>query len=103
MNFSKILTRLLGSLMLGLATASAATEPSGLPQVLVFSKTSGFRHDSIAAGITAIRDLGAKHPFQVEATEDAGAFTAANLSRFKAVVFLSVTGDVLNPDQERAF
>jgi type 1 glutamine amidotransferase len=71
--------------------------------VLVFSKTAGFRHDSIPAGIQAIRDLGAANNFTVTATEDAGQFTTANLARYEAVVFLSTTGDVLDATQQTAF
>ncbi|WP_243740850.1 ThuA domain-containing protein [Streptomyces sp. 8K308] len=72
-------------------------------EVLVFSRTAGFRHDSIDEGIAAITRLGAANDFTVTATEDAGAFTAENLSRYEAVVFLSTTGDVLNAAQEAAF
>ena len=72
-------------------------------RILVFSKTAGFRHDSIGPGIAAIRNLGARNDFEVDATEDAGQFTAANLGRYKAVVFLSTTGDVLNNEQQNAF
>ncbi|MEU4409819.1 ThuA domain-containing protein [Streptosporangium sp. NPDC023963] len=82
-------------------TAAQAADPAY--QVLVFSKTAGFRHDSIPAGLQAIRDLGSANNFTVTATEDAGAFTASNLARFKAVVFLSTTGDVLNGTQQTAF
>jgi glucose/arabinose dehydrogenase/type 1 glutamine amidotransferase len=71
--------------------------------VLVFSKTAGFRHDSIPAGIAAITELGAQNGFQVEATEDAAAFNDTNLARFAAVVWLSTTGDVLNDTQQAAF
>ncbi|MBB2914603.1 glucose/arabinose dehydrogenase/PKD repeat protein [Streptosporangium becharense] len=67
--------------------------------VLVFSRTAGFRHDSIPAGIQAIKDLG----FTVTATEDPGAFTPANLAGYKAVVFLNTTGDVLDAAQQTAF
>ncbi|MFK4599432.1 ThuA domain-containing protein [Streptomyces pristinaespiralis] len=72
-------------------------------RVLVFSKTSGFRHDSIPAGITALKELGGSAGITVDATEAAGQFTAANLARYDAVVFLSTTGDVLNADQQKAF
>ena len=72
-------------------------------RVLVFSKTAGFRHDSIPAGIQAIRDLGTANNFAVEATEDATQFTDTNLARFKAVIWLSTTGDVLNAAQQTAF
>jgi type 1 glutamine amidotransferase len=71
--------------------------------VLVFSKTLGYRHASITNGIAAIRELGQEHGFAVEATEDSGAFASTNLARFQVVVFLSVTGDVLNSAQESAF
>ncbi|MFD0474526.1 ThuA domain-containing protein [Nonomuraea thailandensis] len=72
-------------------------------KVLVFSKTAGFRHDSIPAGIQAVRDLGTANDFAVDATEDSSAFTTANLAQYKAVVFLSTTGDVLNDSQQAAF
>jgi type 1 glutamine amidotransferase len=72
-------------------------------QVLVFSKTAGFRHDSIPAGIQAIRDLGAANGFTVTATEDSNVFTTSQLAAYKAVVFLSTTGDILNDSQQAAF
>jgi type 1 glutamine amidotransferase len=71
--------------------------------VLVFSRTVGFRHDSIAVGTQAIRDLGAANNFTVTATEDPNQFNATNLSRFEVVVFLNTTGDVLNATQQTAF
>ncbi|MEU7577059.1 ThuA domain-containing protein [Streptomyces sp. NPDC041068] len=72
-------------------------------KVLVFSRTAGFRHDSIPAGIAAVEELGAEGGFTVDATEDAGAFTDANLAQYDAVVWLSTTGDVLNAAQQTAF
>ncbi|SDI13954.1 ThuA domain-containing protein [Nonomuraea jiangxiensis] len=82
------------------APAAAADAPY---DVLVFSKTAGFRHDSIPVGIQTIRDLGAANSFTVTATEDAAAFTTANLAQYETVVFLSTTGDVLNATQQTAF
>ncbi|MCI3223264.1 ThuA domain-containing protein [Streptomyces sp. NP-1717] len=81
------------------ASADAAADPY---EVLVFSKTAGFRHDSIPVGIETIRDLGAAGEFTVTATEDSGAFTTANLADYEAVVFLSTTGDVLDGAQQTA-
>lgn len=72
-------------------------------RVLVFSKTAGFRHDSIPEGIAALRELGAAGGFAVDAAENADAFTPRTLGRYDAVVFLSTTGDVLNTAQQRAF
>ncbi len=71
--------------------------------VLVFSKTAGFRHDSIPAGIQLIRELGTANSFTVAATEDANQFNAGNLAQYEAVVFLNTTGDVLNATQQSAF
>ncbi|MER7044825.1 ThuA domain-containing protein [Streptomyces jumonjinensis] len=72
-------------------------------RVLVFSKTAGYRHDSIPAGIAALEELGRSSNITVDATETAAQFTTGNLARYDAVVFLSTTGDVLNADQQRAF
>lgn len=70
--------------------------------VLVFSKTAGWRHDSIPAGITALQKLASENKFTVVASEDAGLFTDEDLRRFNAIVFLNTTLDVLDPDQELA-
>ena len=79
------------------------TPANTLSKVLVFSKTAGFRHDSIPQGIAAIQALGTANGFTVDATEDAAQFTDANLAQYDVVVFLSTTGDVLNDAQQTAF
>lgn len=70
---------------------------------LVFSKTAAFRHDNIPAAVSAIQQLGVDNHFSVTATEDAAVFTDANLAQYEVVVFVSTTGDVLNPTQQGAF
>jgi cytochrome c len=72
-------------------------------RVLVFTKTAGERHDSIDAGARAIEELGQAGEFGVDVTADASAFTDLELRRYRAVVFLSTTGDVLDDDQQAAF
>ena len=72
-------------------------------RLLVFTRTLGFRHASIPAGIAAVQTLGAYNNFTVEASEDPGAFTTSNLGRFAAVLFLNTTGDVLDSTQQAAF
>ena len=71
--------------------------------VLVFSKTTGFRHDSIPQGIAALEALGAEYGFAVDRTEDAARFSDAVLARYKVVVFLNTTGDVLDTGEKAAF
>ncbi|WP_084959382.1 ThuA domain-containing protein [Thermoactinospora rubra] len=89
-----------GLLALLLALGGLALPAQAAPfSVLVFSKTAGFRHDSIPAGIQAIKDLGAAHGFTVTATET----WPSSLSGHAAVVFLNTTGDVLDAAQQAAF
>ena len=82
---------------------TVATAADSAYEVLVFSKTAGWRHDSIPEGVQTLRELGAANNFAVTTTEDANQFTASNLARFKAVVFLNTTGDILNSTQQTAF
>lgn len=90
------------TLMVSLVTGvSQAADPPY--RIMVFSKTAGFRHDAIPAGIQALRELGSANSFTVDATEDAARFTTANLAQYKVVVFLNTTGDVLNATQQTAF
>jgi type 1 glutamine amidotransferase len=93
------------SSFLGVPFHLAAAAESADPRftVLVFSKTTGFRHDSIPQGIAAIEALGAEHGFAVDRTEDATRFSDAVLARYKVVVFLSTTGDVLETGEKAAF
>ncbi|MFC6021730.1 ThuA domain-containing protein [Plantactinospora solaniradicis] len=83
--------------------ASPASAVDAPYDVLVFSKTAGFRHDAIPVGIQTIQQLGAANNFTVTATEDAAAFNTSNLAQYEAVVFLNTTGDVLNSTQQSAF
>lgn len=71
--------------------------------VLIFSKTNGYRHQNIAIGIAAIKKMGIENNFQVDATEDSLQFNPQNLTKYKAVIFLSPTGHVLGDEQQKAF
>jgi type 1 glutamine amidotransferase len=83
------------------AVAKPAAAVASPFRVLVFSKTTGFRHDSIPAGIAAIQQLGTQNNFIVDATEDDTLFTDANLARYAVVVFLSATGDPVSTQPEK--
>lgn len=72
------------------------------PKVLVFYKTAGFHHASIAKGLDAIYQLGAANGFLVDSTTDAAAFTNDNLKQYAAIIFLSTTGTLFNTDQQKA-
>ena len=91
-----------------LATAMAPlSEPLAQPQrkmnVLVFTKTGGFRHDSIPNAIAMFKELGDANGFTVEATEDSTIFAKDKLAKFDVVAFANTTGDILNDEQQAAF
>jgi len=71
--------------------------------VLVFSKTTGFRHNSISAGLKMMSDLAQERKWILSATENADLFTPEFLKTFDAVVFLNPTQDVLNDQQQKNF
>jgi len=71
--------------------------------VLVFSKTSGFRHNSISAGLKMMSDLAQERKWVLTATENADLFTPEFLKTFDVVVFLNPTQDVLNEQQQKDF
>jgi cytochrome c len=75
----------------------------GGPRVLVFAKTKGYHHESIPDGIAAIKQIGKEHHFEVDETTDASDFNENKLKQYRAVVFLSSTGNVLNAEQQVAF
>jgi type 1 glutamine amidotransferase len=96
-----ILTAII-AMLTPLVAGNAAHAESSSFRVLVFSKTTGFRHDSIPDGVAAIQKLGQEHGFAVDATEDATQFTDQNLARYRTVVFVSTTGDPLDQPEEKA-
>ncbi|WP_207632629.1 ThuA domain-containing protein [Foetidibacter luteolus] len=69
-------------------------------KVLVFTKTQGYHHASIPAGVAAIRQLGEQNHFDVDTTANASDFTEDNLKKYEAVIFLSTTGNLLNSSQK---
>lgn len=72
-------------------------------KVLVFTKTAGYRHESIETGVETLVELGKQNRFDVTHSEDSLVFTVENLSQYKLVIFLSTTGDILNENQQNAF
>lgn len=72
------------------------------PRVLIFSKTNGFHHNSIAAGTAAIKKLGEENGFDVDATTDSTWFRKKILKKYAALIFLSPTGKVFGPEEEQA-
>jgi len=72
-------------------------------KVLVFSKTAGFRHKSIEAGVEAIQALGLENDFTVTHTEDSNVFLSKKLKRYDLIIFLNTTGDIFNEEEQAGF
>lgn len=70
--------------------------------LLVFSKTNGYRHEAIPDGLNALNALAKSEGWTIEATEDSTVFTVENLKRFDVVVFLLTAGDVLDENGQKA-
>ena len=68
--------------------------------ILIYSGTTGYRHDSIPAGIKAVSAMAAQRGLAVVASEDPTVFSATNLKRFRAIVLLSCTTDPKKPESE---
>lgn len=73
----------------------AYAKPKQARKLLVFSKTGGFRHASIATGKIAFTELGKKTgAFETVVSDDLANFEPEKLKEFDGVMFLSTT---MNP------
>ena len=72
--------------------------------ILLFSKTSGFRHaEAIPACERSVREIAARRGWRVFATENAAVFGDAWLARFRVLVSNNATGDNWSAPQREAF
>jgi type 1 glutamine amidotransferase len=88
-------------------------EPPALPDalgrdgrlaILLFSKTSGFRHaEAIPACERSVREIAGRRGWQVFATENAAVFDDARLTRFRVLVSNNATGANWSAPQQEAF
>lgn len=77
--------------------------PDNQPAILLFSKTTGFRHsESIEASKKAFAEMAKKNNWFLYETEEGGVFNSAQLAKFKVVIFNNSTGEVINDEQKKA-
>jgi uncharacterized protein len=86
--------------VLGALCISSGVIAADRGRVLVYSGSTGFRHDSIPAAVTALKSLGTKAGYTIDATEDPEVFTAEKLKGYQAIVFVSSTTDPKKPESE---
>ncbi len=88
----------------GPADGDVVDPPIATPlNILIYSRTAGYRHKSIEDGVKMINDLAALYGYTVEHTELPTEFNDEKLAQFDVVVFLSTSGDVLDDTQQLAF
>ncbi|MDF6017479.1 ThuA domain-containing protein [Streptomyces sp. JH34] len=81
------------ALVIGAVTvASFPRAPVMSFRVLVYSGAAHGSRETVRAGVDAVRELGARNGFGVEATEDPAVFEDAGLARFQAIVFNNTAG-----------
>ena len=54
-------------------------------KILVFAKTNGYHHESIAEGMLAIQKLGMENKFAVDTTTDSLMISDANLKQYSVI------------------
>jgi type 1 glutamine amidotransferase len=77
--------------------------PQDRKTVLLFSKSTGFRHEeSIETGKKTFAELADKNNWFLYSTEEGGVFNPEQLSKFDVVIFNNSTGRLLNDEQQTA-
>lgn len=95
----KILAKLALLTSLTLAALPALAEQFS---VLLFTKTAGWHHESINAGVTAMKKMAERHHFKLDWHEMSSVFADDQLKNYDVIVFLNTTADILNDDQQAA-
>lgn len=72
-------------------------------KVLIFTKTTGFRHASIPKGVHTVEHLLEQEGISYRHSENSDLFQPDSLKQFDALIFLHTTGDLFNEDQKLAF
>lgn len=83
----------------GSMAQSTAQRP---PSVLVFTKTAGYRHDSIPTAKQVLGDNAGQNNINFTFSEDASLFTDQGLSGFDGIMFVLNSDQILDDDQETA-
>ncbi len=82
-----------------ISSALQLVEPANTPkkprQILLFSKTNGFRHGSIPVAVKSLTMLGEKTgAWATVHSEDDASFESDRLDKFDAVIMVNTTGEV---------
>ncbi|UCG86923.1 MAG: ThuA domain-containing protein [Gemmatimonadota bacterium] len=81
------------------------TYPTGAlegARVLVYTRNGeGYVHDNIAASVAAIQQLGERHGFAVDVSNDPELFTVNSLRQYDALIFSNTNNEAFTSDEQR--
>ncbi|MER7587861.1 ThuA domain-containing protein [Micromonospora sp. NPDC127501] len=100
MRRNTLLISVIAGLLLALGLAPPASAAPAF-RALLFTKTAGYRHDSIPAGIAMFQQQAAANNFELVATEDSSVFTASNLATFDVIIMFQTSGMVWTSAAQR--
>nr|WP_052479143.1 ThuA domain-containing protein [Kibdelosporangium sp. MJ126-NF4]CEL22517.1 Cytochrome c551/c552 [Kibdelosporangium sp. MJ126-NF4]CTQ89373.1 Cytochrome c551/c552 [Kibdelosporangium sp. MJ126-NF4] len=97
------LTAVLAAVLLTLGLLPAISHAQQAPafRALLFTKTVGYRHDSIPAGVALFKQLATDNNFELVHTEDSTVFNDATLAGFQVVIMFQTSGMVWDTDAQR--
>jgi type 1 glutamine amidotransferase len=98
----RILTSVFASWMIILLCTCSTPLKNG-NRILIFFKTAGYHHASIKKGADVLIKACLEKGIPVDTSADATLITPENLKKYKVVVFLNTSGDILNEEQQKAF
>ena len=80
-------------------------KPKSARKLLIYSRTTGFRHSSIEQGAALLKKLGeVSGAYEADHTEDEAVFTNENLKQYDAILMLSTTlNPIATPESRAAF
>ena len=93
----KLICFLLVIIVLGMVQAQQSN-----PNILIFTKTEGFRHKSIPTGIAFMTELAQRNNWKISFSEDSNDFNDENLKQYNVLVFLNTSGDLFDENQKKA-
>ncbi|MBX7267644.1 ThuA domain-containing protein [Micromonospora sp. Llam7] len=90
----------IAGLLLSLALVHPASAAPAF-RALLFTKTTGYRHDSIPAGVSMFQQQAAANNFELVHSEDSSVFTPANLATFDVLIMFQTSGMVWTSTAQR--
>jgi type 1 glutamine amidotransferase len=70
-------------------------------RALLITTTRGWHHESLHAGVLALKSMALRNFFDLVLFEDPNSFTDKNLEQYQVVIFLNTTGDIFDSAQQK--